>query len=120
MADGAGQLGFLGVSKSLSGRRWRERPADPGLVIAHQRNLDLIEPLARALASRGVAAEDGASYLDPTLKALFPDPSSFTDMDRAAEVIVEALRTNKPRCCSPRAMCPTRPRSRRCTRSCRV
>ncbi len=96
MADGAGQLGFLGVSKSLSGRRWRERPADPGLVIAHQRNLDLIEPLARALASRGVAAEDGASYLDPTLKALFPDPSSFTDMDRAAEVIVEALRTNKP------------------------
>lgn len=96
MADGAGQQGFLGVSKSLSGRRWRERPADPGLVIAHQRNLDLIEPLARALASRGVAAEDGATYLDPTLKALFPDPSSFTDMDRAAEVIVEALRTNKP------------------------
>lgn len=91
MADGGGQIGFLGVGASLSGRRWRERPADAALVLAHQRNHGLIEPLARALASRGVTADEAGHYLEPTLKALFPDPSSFLDMDRAAEVIVDAL-----------------------------
>jgi len=96
MADGAGQIGFLGVVRSLSGRRWRERPADPALVLSHQRNHGLIEPLARALAARGVSEADAAAYLDPTLKALFPDPSNFLDMDRAAEVIVDALTTRRP------------------------
>jgi single-stranded-DNA-specific exonuclease len=91
MADGGVQSGFLGVSRSLSGRAWRERPADPALVLAHQRRLGLIEPLARALASRQVGAEEGEVHLAPTLKALFPDPSSFMDMDRAAEAIVDAF-----------------------------
>jgi single-stranded-DNA-specific exonuclease len=67
------------------------RPADPALVTAHQRTLDLTEPLARALASRDIGAGEGAHYLAPTLKALFPDPSSFLDMDRAAEAILDAL-----------------------------
>ena len=96
MADGAGQFGFLGVARSVSGRRWRERPADAELVLAHQRTLGLSEPLARALASRGVAFDQGEAYLNPTLKALFPDPSSFVDMDRAAEVIVDALEKRTP------------------------
>ena len=82
---------FLGVGRSITGRRWRQRYADPGLVLHHQRTLDLSEPLARALAARGVTAEAGAHYLNPTLKALFPDPSSFLDMDRAAQVVVDAL-----------------------------
>jgi len=91
VADGSPQLAFLGVSSSLSGRLWRERPADPQLVRRHLLDHDLSEPLARALASRGVKAEDASAYLNPTLKALFPDPSSFTDMDRAASILVDAL-----------------------------
>ena len=51
----------------------------------------LTEPLARALASRGIGEADAADYLQPTLKALFPDPSSFLDMDRAAEILVDAF-----------------------------
>ena len=34
MADGRADGGFLGVARSLTGRRWRERPADAGLVQA--------------------------------------------------------------------------------------
>ncbi|MBC6980855.1 single-stranded-DNA-specific exonuclease RecJ [Caulobacter sp. 17J80-11] len=90
MADG-GQVGYLGVARSLSGRVWRQRPADPQDVQAHQRQLGLSEPLARALASRGIAAGEGETYLNPTLKAQFPDPSSFMDMDRAASALVDAL-----------------------------
>ncbi|MDB5433813.1 MAG: recJ, partial [Phenylobacterium sp.] len=96
MADGSPQVGYLSVTRSLSGRLWRERAADPELVRRHQLSHGLSEPLARALAARGVLAEQGETYLNPTLKALFPDPSSFTDMDRAAEVLVDALERRRP------------------------
>jgi len=96
VADGNPQLGYLGVTRSLSGRLWRERAADPETVRRHQLSLGLSEPLARALASRGIADGGGETYLNPTLKALFPDPSSFTDMDRAAQVLVDALERRRP------------------------
>lgn len=95
MADGGAAPAFLGVSRSLSGRVWRQRPADAGLIRAHIQALDLEEPLARALAARGVRADQGADFLTPTLKALFPDPSSFTDMDAAATAIVDALQAGQ-------------------------
>jgi len=87
--------GFLGVGHSLSGRRWRERASDPAVTREHQARLGLSEPLARALASRGVAGGDGEAFLHPTLKALFPDPSSFADMDRAAAILVDALEADR-------------------------
>jgi single-stranded-DNA-specific exonuclease len=96
LADGSGQLGYLGVTRSLSGRLWRERAADPELVRRHQLAHGLSEPLARALAARGVLAEQGETYLNPTLKALVPDPSGFTDMDRSAEILVDALERRRP------------------------
>jgi single-stranded-DNA-specific exonuclease len=95
MADGGTHPGagpsFLGVTRSLSRRAWRQRPAEAGVVRDHMQALGVDEPLARALASRGVGAGEGADFLRPTLKALFPDPSSFLDMDAAARAIVDAL-----------------------------
>jgi single-stranded-DNA-specific exonuclease len=96
VADGNATVGYLGVTRSLSGRLWRERAADPETVRRHQLALGLSEPLARALASRGIADGGGETYLNPTLKALFPDPSCFTDMDRAAEILVDALEAHRP------------------------
>jgi single-stranded-DNA-specific exonuclease len=95
-ADGGGPSDFLGVARSVSGRRWRARPADPGLIREHQLRLGVAEPLARALAARGVDAADGAAYLAPTLRALFPDPSTFADMDLAARRLVDALEAATP------------------------
>ena len=97
MADDGGIKGlnaFLGVSRSLSGRAWRMRPAEPETTRAHMQAHGLEEPLARALASRGVRADQGADFLKPTLRALFPDPSSFMDMDAAAEAIIDALQAD--------------------------
>ncbi|ADL01223.1 single-stranded-DNA-specific exonuclease RecJ [Brevundimonas subvibrioides] len=99
MADGppAAPLtpGFLDVARSLSGRAWRQRPAEASVIRAHMQGLGLDEPLARALAARGVKPEQGADFLEPTLKALFPDPSSFMDMDLAAEAIVSAIQSGE-------------------------
>ena len=96
MADGALMSGFLGVGRSLSGRMWLQRPADADAVRQHQLKHGLSEPLARALASRRIGPEAAEPYLNPTLKALFPDPSSFLDMDRAAEILVDALQAGRP------------------------
>ena len=88
--------GYLGVSRSITGRAWRQRAADAAVVRAHGQRHGLSEPLARALASRGVTVEGADDFLVPTLKALFPDPSSFMDMDRAAAIIVDALSADRP------------------------
>lgn len=95
MADGGTAPAFLGVSSSLSGRAWRQRPADAAVIRAHMHGLGLSELLARALAARGVRADQGADFLTPTLKALFPDPSSFMDMDTAAGAILDALQAGQ-------------------------
>lgn len=82
---------FLGVERSLTGRRWRSRDADLGLVEAFRRRFSLPEIAARLLAARGVSMESAPTFLEPTLKALFPDPSTFQDMDEAARVIEDAI-----------------------------
>ena len=100
MADGGSPPStfapFLGVTRSLTGRAWRERPHDGAIARAHQLRFGLSEPLARALAARGVDEAAAEAYLNPTLRALFPDPSCFSDMDRAAEVLVDAAARGRP------------------------
>jgi len=82
---------FLGVERSLTGRRWRARDADIGMVEALRRRFALPEIAARLLAARGVGLEQAEAFLTPTLKTHFPDPSSFADMDEAARVIEDAI-----------------------------
>ena len=82
---------FLGVARSLTGRRWRARPVEASLVRELQARHGLTEPLARAMAARGITTDGADGFLHPTLKALFPDPSSFAGMDEAAAVLVDAL-----------------------------
>jgi len=96
MADGSTMSGFLGVARSLTGRMWTLRSADPEAVRQHQLRLGFSEPLARALAGRSIGPDGAEAYLTPTLKAQFPDPSSFLDMDRAAEILVDALESGRP------------------------
>ena len=76
---------FLGVSSSLTGRRW----IGPGLeaerlaeAIAQHTGHPLA--LARVLARRGVAPEAAEAFLAPTLKRDLPDPRRLKDMETAA------------------------------------
>jgi single-stranded-DNA-specific exonuclease len=84
---------FLGVTRSLAGRRWIDRLDAGGtnraLAIAQRHGIPDI--VARVLAGRGVDADAAPSFLNPTLRSLMPDPSVLTDMDRAASLIAEAV-----------------------------
>lgn len=84
---------FLGVTKSVRGFEWRERLTGHGHALAQaisQRH-GLPELLGRVLAGRGVGIEEVPVFLDPSLKALMPDPSDLRDTDKAAERLADAL-----------------------------
>jgi single-stranded-DNA-specific exonuclease len=87
---------FLGVSPSLTGRVWRARPVDEQLAAQHSRRLGVHELVGRLLAGRDVGIDEAELFLNPTLKALFPDPSSFADMDKAADAILDAIVSGRP------------------------
>jgi single-stranded-DNA-specific exonuclease len=87
----AAEPAFLNVERSLTGRRWRVRESDAGLIEAFRRNHALPEIAARLMAARGVTRDSAENFLNPTLKAFFPNPSTFVDRDSAASAIEDAI-----------------------------
>ncbi|WP_332118623.1 single-stranded-DNA-specific exonuclease RecJ [Azorhizobium caulinodans] len=84
---------FLSVARSATGRTWRDRldvrASQMALAIA-QRHF-VADLVARILAGRGVDIDDVPAFLDPTIKALLPDPDTLTDMGGAVERIARAV-----------------------------
>jgi single-stranded-DNA-specific exonuclease len=79
----------FGVERSLSGKAWRWRGG----------NMDLSEGqfgletdiVSQLLLSRGVPKEDLERHRTPSLGSFLPDPSTFRDMDAAAERLAQAV-----------------------------
>jgi single-stranded-DNA-specific exonuclease len=89
---------FLGVTHSARGFAWRERldaTAAKTAAAISQRH-DLPELLGRVLASRGIGLDEVATTLDPTVRALMPDPSTIRDMDQGAARLAEAIQRKEP------------------------
>lgn len=85
----------LGVDRSVTGRRWVWRQADPRTGLAIAQRLALPELLGQLLSARGVGIEQAQDFLEPTLRALMPDPSTLVDMDAAADRLAHAARTGE-------------------------
>ena len=82
----------LGVARSLTGRRWMWRPAEDRIGLGIAQSLGVPEIVGRLLAARGIGLEAAAHFLEPTLRALLPDPSVLADMDAAAARLADAVR----------------------------
>lgn len=80
----------LGVVRSLGGRRWIWRAGEDRVALGISQRLNVPEIVGRLLAARGIGLEAAADFLEPTLRALLPDPSLLTDMDAAAERLARA------------------------------
>lgn len=84
---------FLDVRRSASGLAWVHRldlrQENTALAIAQGHGVPDI--VARVLAGRGVAQDDAERFLDPTIRDLLPNPRTFTDMDKAAGRIADAV-----------------------------
>jgi single-stranded-DNA-specific exonuclease len=88
---------FLGIGRSVKGRKWIDRmsPAQTQVALEIAQRHGIPDILARVLAGRGVSADQAAGFLDPTLKALMPDPRSITDLEAAAKRIADAVRNRE-------------------------
>lgn len=84
---------FLGVERSVSGQRWRQRLDQAGLnrALAMAQTHGLPELIARVLAGRGVAVPDAPAFLEPTIRDLMPDPYLLGDCEAAAERLARAI-----------------------------
>src|SRR6266446_1009287 len=87
---------FLGIERSVCGRRWHERPADPGLAAMIAERHDLPEIVGRLLAQRGVGVVEAPGFLAPRLRDLLPDPAHLRDMDRAVARLLRAIQEGEP------------------------
>lgn len=85
----------FGVERSISGLAWRWRGGNmeiTGAAATGDLGDDIITQL---LLARGVAREDLARHRTPTLREFLPDPSSFRDMDAAADRLAQAVLGNE-------------------------
>ncbi|MBI2240171.1 MAG: single-stranded-DNA-specific exonuclease RecJ [Magnetospirillum gryphiswaldense] len=87
---------FLGVERSLTGRRWQEAGGDERLALTLSQRLALPEVVGRVLAARGIGLDQAESFLSPTLRDLLPDPSHLKDMDKAAARVAQAVMDGEP------------------------
>ncbi|SFL10005.1 single-stranded-DNA-specific exonuclease RecJ [Shimia haliotis] len=87
---------FLDVSESLTGRRW----VGPAVEISRAaeqiaQDTNLPPALCAVLARRGVPAQEAASFLEPKLADLLPDPRTIKDMEVAAARFLQAVKAKQ-------------------------
>lgn len=88
---------FLEVEQSVTGQRWVERLdlKSQALAASIAERYDINELVARVMAGRDISLEEAELFLNPTLRDLMPDPSTLTDMDKAANRIVTAIKARE-------------------------
>ncbi|MCR6672894.1 single-stranded-DNA-specific exonuclease RecJ [Devosia ginsengisoli] len=88
---------FLDVTRSVTGRAWIDRldATTTRTATAIAQRSGISEILARIIAARGVSLDDAATWLEPTIRGLMPDPSTLTAMDALAERLAKAITDNE-------------------------
>ena len=83
---------FLGVTCSALGQVWLgPDAAQDRLAQAIAQRARLPFAVSALLARIGVPPDEAQTYLDPTLRALLPDPRSLRDMEKAAARVLQSV-----------------------------
>ncbi len=90
----ASERAFLNVDCSVTGRRWAGRLDRGGhqTALAIAQRYEVPDLVARVAVGRGVGPDAFSDHLDPSLKALMPDPASLSGMGEAAGRLASAIR----------------------------
>ena len=82
---------FLGVERSITGRRWTPRLQTDRMAQAISQQANVSDIMGRILAARGVLPETAASFLEPTLRELMPPAAQMMDVDAGASRLADAV-----------------------------
>ena len=89
-------MSYLGIEKSILGNEWIGPDSEQE---RNQEKLfqetDLPIELCAVLSRLNVSSNSAASYLDPTLRELMPEPAKLKDMTKAAKRILHAAKTGE-------------------------
>ena len=66
-------------------------PSDDRLALTLQQRHAVPDIVARVMAIRGIGLDGAADFLEPTLRALLPDPFHLKDMDAAVTRMIAAI-----------------------------
>ena len=91
----AERAAFLGIERSLTGRRWAARLADERTALAMAQRHGLPDAVCRLLAAREVELDGVPDFLEPTLRKFLPDPLHLKDMHAAVARLVRAVRAGE-------------------------
>ena len=80
---------------SLGGNIWKYKKTDERLVELISQRFDVPEIVAKLLNARDINIDEVASFLDPKLQNLMPNPSVLQDMDKAAARLADAVRNRE-------------------------
>ena len=80
---------------SLSGHRWQFRNYDERTALTITQRFNIPEIVARVITARGISLDNAEQFLEPSLKASLPDPSSLKDMDKASSRIADAIQNGE-------------------------
>lgn len=89
---------FLDVTRSVLGRPWHDRCADPVLqayAATMTQAHGLPDLLARVLSGRGIRPAESDAHLNPRLRDLMPDPDCLVDMAAATDRLAQAVSTRE-------------------------
>lgn len=85
------------IPSSVLERAWHLKSSNDRVALLLAQRLNLPETITRLLVTRGILdVEQGASFLNPTLKSSLPDPFLFKDMERAIHRISNAILKQEP------------------------
>lgn len=77
---------------SAQGYKWELKESDERTILFLMQKLGIDEFLARIMVNRGVTEiEQAENFLNPTVKALMPNPMILKDIDKAIERIISAI-----------------------------
>jgi len=82
---------FLGVERSITGRRWTPRLQTDRMAQAISQAINVSDIMGRILAGRGVLPETAAGFLEPTLRELMPPAAHMMDVDAGASRLADAV-----------------------------
>ena len=82
---------FLNVVKSLTGKRWVQKPYNERSSLALSQKFSLPEIIGRLLDSRGINAASVDGFLEPKLSSSLPNPSHLIDLNAGVQRIIKAI-----------------------------
>lgn len=89
------QGGNVTKKQSVKNFNWVQYEVNLETIKSYLNNTNVSEIIARLLINRNVELHNVDNFLNPTIRNLLPDPFHLLDMQKAAEIVVEAIIQNK-------------------------